>query len=78
MSISKCQYPNFNIQMSREGELFILQRNAYIQYKYSIRRLKRAKYRKTFTKKCLNKWGDEFKEIKKFHGQSKTIQNSMV
>ena len=34
-----------------------------MQYKYSIRRLKRAKYRKTFTKKCLNKWGDEFKEI---------------
>ena len=62
----------------REGELFILQRNAYMQYKYSIRRLKRAKYRKTFTKQCLNKWGDEFKEIKKFHGQSKTIQNGMV
>ena len=29
----------------REGELFILQRNAHMQYNYSIRRLKIAQWR---------------------------------
>ena len=41
----------------REGELFILQQNAYMQYKYSIRRLKRAKsqiLQDKFTQKLLN------------------------
>ena len=62
----------------REGELFIFQRNAHMQYKYSIRRLKRAKsqiLQDKFTQKLLNGGGDIFKEIKKFRGQSTTISN---
>ena len=48
----------------REGELFILQRNTHMQYKYSIRRLKRAKsqlLQDKFTQKLLNGGGDIFK-----------------
>jgi len=62
----------------RKGELFILQRNAHMQYKYSIRRLKRAKsqiLQDKFTQKLLNEGDDIFKEIKKFRGQSTTISN---
>ena len=62
----------------REVELFILQRNAHIQYTYSIRRLKRAKsqiLQDKFTQKLLNRGGDIFKEIKKFRGNSTTISN---
>ena len=61
----------------REGELFILQQNAYMQYKYSIRRLKRAKsqiLQVKFTQKIFNGGGDIFKGIYKFRGQCKTIQ----
>ena len=62
----------------REEELFILKWNAYMQYKYSIRRLKRAKsqlLQDKFTQKLLNGGGDIFKEIRKFRGQSTTISN---
>ena len=59
----------------REGELFILQRNAHMQYNYSIRRLKRVKCQKIFTKKLHNGGGDKFTEIKKLRGQTSTIPN---
>ena len=49
-----------------------------MQYKYSIRRLKRAKSQilhDKFTQKLLNGRGDILKEIKNFLGQSTTISN---
>ena len=64
--------------MPREGELFILQRNAHMQCKYFIRRLKRAKsqiLQDKFTQKLLNGGSDIFKEIKKLRRQSTTISN---
>ena len=67
--------------LAREGELFFLQRNAHMQYKYSIRRLKRVKsqlLQDKFTQKLLNGGGDIFKEIKKFRGQSTTISKCIV
>ena len=49
-----------------------------MQYKYSIRRLERAKsqiLQDKFTQKLLNGGGDIVKEIKIFRGQSTTISN---
>ena len=61
-----------------QGELFNLHRDSKMQYKYAVRRLKRATYRiqnNKFVEGLLQGGVNIFKEIKKFRGEAKCISS---
>ena len=63
-----------------QGELFILHRDSKMQYKYAIRRLKRARNRiqhNKFASGLLQGGVNIFSEIKKFRGQTQTLSSSI-
>ena len=62
------------------GDLFIMNRNAKMQYKYAVKRLKRATYKiqqNKFVEGLLNGSVNIFKEIKKFREQSKATSSTV-
>ena len=63
-----------------QGELHNVNRTAKMQYKYAVRRLKRANYnmeKDKFMQSLLNGGVNIFNEIKKFRGNSKTVSSSI-
>jgi len=63
-----------------QGELYNVNRTAKMQYKYAVRRLKRANYnmqKDKFMQSLLNGGVNIFNEIKKFRGNSKTVSSSI-
>ena len=61
-----------------QGELYNLYRSTKMQYKYAVRRLKRATYniqQDKFVQGLLNGGVNIFSEIKKFRGQTSTLSS---
>jgi hypothetical protein len=63
-----------------QGDLFLMQRNSKMQYKYAVRRLKRATNRiqqNKFVESLMDGGVNIFTEIKRFRGKSNTISSSV-